>query len=236
LGFGIKIGYNLNDALNTIWTGRGILFPNYTRIERLVDGCIHGVGVIFSLTASVALLASAASSPALDVGALAIYSSGMIAMFVSSACYNLSTAPVPKELFRRFDHAAIYIMIAGSYTPFALIKLNGTAGLTLFVGVWTIAVIGVAMKFAFPRRFEGTSIVFYLAQGWAILLALDPLISSISNFALWLLAVGGITYTIGVAFHLAKQLPFHNAIWHSFVLIAASCHYAAIYETVIPLD
>jgi hemolysin III len=205
-------------------------------MERLADGCIHGVGVVFSLTASVALLASAANSPALDVGALAIYSSGMIAMFMSSACYNLSTTPVQKEFFRRFDHAAIYIMIAGSYTPFALIKINGYSGLALLIAVWTITAIGVAMKFIFPRRFEGASIVLYLAQGWAILLALDPLMSSISNFALWLLTAGGIIYTIGVAFHLAKQLPFHNAIWHSFVLIAASCHYAAIYETIIHLS
>lgn len=209
------------------------MFPNYTRIERLVDGYIHGVGVVFSLAASVALLAAAYNSPALDVGALTIYSSGMIAMFFSSACYNLSTTPGRKEFFRRFDHAAIYVMIAGSYTPFALIKIGGGPGSALLVAVWAIAALGVALEFAFPRRFEGVSIVFYLAQGWAILLAIDPLMSSISNFALGFLAAGGIIYTIGVAFHLAKQLPFHNAIWHGFVLIAASCHYAAVYEAVI---
>jgi hemolysin III len=209
------------------------LFPNYTRIERLVDGYIHGVGVAFSLAASVALLASASNSPALDISALVIYSCGMIAMFFSSACYNLSTTPVRREFFRRFDHAAIYIMIAGSYTPFALVKIGGDPGLALLVAVWTITTLGVALKFAFPRRFEGLSIVFYLTQGWAILLAINPLMSSISNFALWLLTAGGIIYTIGVGFHLSKQLPFHNAIWHGFVLAAASCHYVAIYETII---
>jgi hemolysin III len=209
------------------------LFPNYTRIERLIDGYIHGVGVVFSLAASVVLLVSANNSPAIDIVALAIYSSGMIAMFIGSACYNISTTPVRKEFFRRFDHSAIYIMIAGSYTPFALIKIGGAPGLALLIAVWTITTLGVMLKFAFPRRFEGLSIVFYLAQGWAILLAIDPLMSSISNSALRLLTAGGIIYTIGVGFHLSKQLPFHNAIWHGFVLIAASCHYAAIYEEII---
>jgi hemolysin III len=209
------------------------LFPNYTKTERLVDNCIHGVGVVFSLMASVVLLASANNSPALDRGALLIYSFGMLATFVSSACYNLSNTPVPKELFRRFDHAAIYVMIAGSYTPFALVRIGGASGLALLIAVWTIAAIGVFLKFAFPRRFGGLSIVLYLAQGWAILPAVDPLVSSISNFALRLLLAGGIIYTVGVGFHLSKQLPFHNAIWHGFVLLAASCHYAAIYEAIL---
>jgi hemolysin III len=209
------------------------LFPKYTRIERLIDGYIHGIGVIFSLASSVMLLASARNSSALDIIALAIYSSGMMAMFLSSACYNLSTTPVQKEFFRRFDHAAIYVMIAGSYTPFALSKIGGAPGVALLVAVWTITAIGVTLIFAFPRRFEGAAIVFYLAQGWAILAAIDPLMSSISNFALELLTAGGIIYTIGVGIHLSKQLPFHNAIWHGFVLIAASCHYAAIYESII---
>jgi hemolysin III len=212
---------------------RAYLYPNYTRIERLVDTYIHGVGVVFSLAASVVLLASARNSPTLDVGSLISYSFGMIAMFFTSAFYNISTNPIQKELFRRFDHASIYVMIAGSYTPFALIKIGGAPGLALFSVVWTIAAVGVVLQFAFPRRFDGVSIVFYLAQGWAILLAIDPLMSSISNFALWFLAAGGIIYTVGIVFHLSVQLPFHNAIWHGFVLVAASCHYAAIYEAMI---
>jgi hemolysin III len=212
------------------------LFPSYTRIERIVDGYIHGAGVFFSLAASAALLASASNSSVLNVSALVIYSFGMIATFASSACYNLSSPSAWKELFRRADHAAIFIMIAGTYTPFALVKIGGGSGLALLAFVWTIAVVGVAVKLCFPRRFEGLSIVFYLTQGWAILLTLGPLMSSISNFTLWLLGAGGLIYTIGVAFHLCKQLPFHNAIWHGFVLVAASCHYAAVYEAIIPFS
>lgn len=212
------------------------MFPEYTRIERIVDGYVHAAGVAFSLAASIVLLASANNSPAIDVAALAIYSLGLIAMFTCSACYNLSDRPLRKEFFRQFDHAAIYLMIAGSYTPFALIKIGGGAGMALLVAVWSIAFAGGLVKFCFPRRFEGVSLLFYLAQGWVILFALNPLMSSVSKFALWSLIAGGLIYTVGVVFHLCKQLPFHNAIWHGFVLLAASCHYAAIYEATIPFS
>lgn len=212
------------------------MYPNYTRRERLIDSCIHCVGIIFSLMASAVMLGSANNSPAVNVVALAIYCFGMVAMFVCSACYNLSQEAPHKEIFRRFDHAAIYVMIAGSYTPLALVKIGGTTGTALLATVWTITVLGVVMKFRFPRRFEIASIVFYLTQGWTILFALGPLMSTVSDFGVWLLGAGGVIYTIGVGFHLSKQLPFHNAIWHGFVLIAASCHYAAIYREIIPLS
>jgi hemolysin III len=212
------------------------LHLKYTKTERVVDGCVHAAGIAFSLAASLTLLRSAKNSAAIDVVALSIYSLGMIAMFTCSACYNLSKQPLRKEFFRRFDHTAIYVMIAGSYTPFALIKIGGVEGIALLVIVWSAAVAGGVLKFCFPRRLEGLSIIFYLAQGWAILFVLNPLIASVSHFTLWLLMVGGLIYTIGVVFHLWKQLPFHNAIWHGFVLLAASCHYVAIYEATIPIS
>lgn len=212
------------------------MFPEYTRAERIVDGYVHGVGVAFSIGASVALLASASNSSAAEVAALAIYSLGLIAMFSFSACYNLSDEPLRKEIFRRFDHAAIYVMIAGSYTPFALIKIGGLSGTALLFVVWAIAMVGATFKICFPRRMEALSLVFYVTQGWSILLVLPTLIASVSKLALWLLMAGGLIYTIGIGFHLSKKLPFHNAIWHVFVLLAASCHYAAIYEASIPFS
>jgi hemolysin III len=237
LGSDPDFGYNLACAQRAPHRERSDqLHPEYTRIERIVDGCVHVAGVTFSLMASMALLASASNSPALDVAALTIYSFGLIAMFTFSACYNLSSRPLWKELFRRLDHAAIYVMIAGSYTPFALIKIGGGVGAALLIAVWTVAVGGAAVKFCLPRRLEILSLIFYLVQGWAILFALAPLRSSVSNFVLWLLMAGGIIYTVGLGFHLSKQLPFHNAIWHGFVLLAASCHYAAIYEAAIPFS
>lgn len=209
------------------------MFPNYSRVERLADNCIHGIGVVFSLTASVIILISARYCSAINIIAITIYCFGMVSMFSMSAFYHIFADHNQNQIFRRLDQAAIYVMIAGSYTPFALIKIRGASGLALLIAVWTIAVIGVFLQFAFPRGLDRVSIVLYLAQGWAILLAIDPLMSSISNFALWFLIAGGIIYTVGVVFHLSKQLSFHKAIWHGLVLIAASCHYAAIYEAMI---
>jgi hemolysin III len=212
---------------------RTYLFPNYSRMERLADNCIHGIGVVFSVSASVIILVSARHSPTTNIIALIIYSFGMMIMFFISAMYHISTNHTQKKFLRRLDRSAIYVMIAGSYTPFALIKIGDASGLALLIAVWTIAAIGVFLQIAFPRRLDGASIVLYLAQGWAILLDIDPLMSSISNFALWLLIAGGVIYTVGVVFHLSEQLAFHNAIWHGLVLIAASCHYASIYEAMI---
>jgi hemolysin III len=209
------------------------LHPRYTKNERIVDGCIHGAGILFSLGGTTALLVASRDSPALDIATLTIYSFGMITMFVSSACYNLLENSTHKDLLRRIDHAAIFIMIAGSYTPFALLKMSDSVGLALFSLVWAIAMAGVLIKICSPRRIEGLSIALYLAQGWAILLALNPLISSVSSLTLYLLGVGGVIYTIGVVFHLSDRLPFHNAIWHGLVLLAATCHYVAIYRSVI---
>ena len=149
-------------------------------------------------------------------------------MFFCSAGYHLITWPRLKEVFRRLDHAAIFLMIAGTYTPFVLIKMNNAWGLSLLAVVWAIAVMGVAIKLFVPRFLEGLTVALYLIQGWAVLAAWHPLVTSVPGRALTLLMLGGVLYTIGVVFHLWERLPYQNAIWHGFVLSAASCHFAAV--------
>jgi hemolysin III len=211
------------------------LFPTYSKRERIADAVVHGAGLAFGVAAATALmLTSIGTSPTRDIAGLAVYSAGLIAMFAASAFYNLSREPVLKERLRRLDHAAIFLMIAGSYTPFALIKIGGGTGLALLVAVWGIALFGIVVKLWLPRRLERVSIPLYLAQGWVIIFALGPLIASVPQRSVVLLLAGGCIYTAGVAFHLLQRLPFHNVVWHAFVLGGAISQFLSIYEAVTP--
>ena len=191
------------------------------------------MSVLFSLAAAALLLIGAIGvlPVAIFVG-LIVYSIGLIGMFAASAAYNLVSHVGVKECLRRLDHASIFVMIAGSYTPFALV-VGGIAGHTLLAAVWAIAAAGVAIKLRYPRRFDKLSVLLYLSQGWIVLLALDSITAALSNRALTLLVAGGIVYTVGVAFHLMERLRFHNVIWHIFVLGGAACQFVAIRDAVM---
>jgi hemolysin III len=206
--------------------------PHYGVGERLADGHIHVLGVTASIVGATALLVMASSLPAMSILSLTVYSIGLVAVFSFSAAYNLVSSPLLKAILRRFDHAAIYLKIAATYTPFALVKMSVWPGLGLLALVWAVAAFGLTTKLLFPGRLTRTSYVLYLAQGWAVVIALNPLAAAVSDRALLLLGTGGALYTIGVVFHLWHRLRYHNAIWHAFVLCASSCHYAAVVDAV----
>ena len=207
-----------------------VSFPNYSLGERVADACLHAVGVTASLVAfTVLLVIGVKSDIALWIVSLTIYGLALVAMFSFSAGYHLVVArPRLKEWLRRLDHAAIFLMIAATYTPFVLIEMNTPFGLSLLAVVWIIAAVGVVLQLFAPRYLEGLSVALYLVQGWAVLAALEPLISALPGRVLTLLMAGGVLYTVGVVFHLWERLPYQNAIWHGFVLIAAGCHFAAV--------
>ena len=208
-------------------------FPRYTRAELVADGCIHVTGVTFSLLATAAMMTLAAKVlPAASMLSLGVYAFGLVAVFACSAAYHLvsPTRPQLKAILRRFDHAAIYVKIAGTYTPLALLKMGDAVGLALLGGVWAITAFGATAKLLCPERLVRTSYVLYLAQGWAVVAAFDSLVPAVSSRVLILLVAGGCLYTIGVVFHLWEKLPYHNAIWHGFVLLASGCHFAAIVD------
>jgi hemolysin III len=210
-------------------------FPRYSRAELVADGCIHITGVAFSLLAAAAMLTLAAKAlPAASTASLGVYAFGMVAVFACSAAYNMATParPALKAILRRFDHAAIYVKIAGTYTPLALLKIGDAVGLALLGAVWAITAFGATAKLLWPERLVRTSYVLYLVQGWAVVAAFDSLVPAVSSRVLILLVVGGCLYTVGVVFHLWEKLPYHNAIWHAFVLLASGCHFAAIIEAV----
>ena len=201
----------------------------YTSSERITDSIIHIVGVAAGLIAVTIMLAIAIPSlPTLSIVSLCIYGVAMVAMFSFSAAYHLIRVPRWKGTLRRLDEAAIFLKIAGTYTPFALIKLGGVSGFALLSSVWIIAILGAAAKLMLSTRWDGLAVVLYLILGWAGLFVWQPLAASISSTTLILLAIGGVLYSIGVIFHLWQSLPHQNAIWHLFVLVGTGCHFGAV--------
>lgn len=204
-------------------------FPNYSDRERRADKYIHIAGILFGIAGCAALfLLGALDGDIVLLLSLGLYAVGLMSMLGASALYNLAGQTPRKELLRRIDHAAIYVMIAGSYTPFLLNTIGGSWGLTLLIFVWSAAAAGAAIKLLLPRRLERLSIVFYLALGWTVLVTIGPLVEGMATAGIVLLATGGVLYSIGVVFHLSRRLPYGNAIWHAVVLVAAACHFAAV--------
>ncbi|WP_162917456.1 PAQR family membrane homeostasis protein TrhA [Dongia deserti] len=200
-----------------------------SRRELVADCIIHILGIAGGSIGGATLVALIAMrGDWLEFGALLIYASGMIAMFCCSAAYNFARNSPWRAILRRCDHAAIFVMIAGSYTPFTLLRLDGAWSWGLTSAVWSIAAVGMLMKLSPRHDLRFSSAAPYLLLGWVGLIAIDPLFSSLGWETLALIGLGGALYTIGVLFHVWERLPFQNAIWHAFVLAAASVHYAAV--------
>lgn len=203
--------------------------PLYSLAEELAHAISHGFGLVLSLAGLVALVTAASLvGETRDVVACAVFGVTLVALYAASTLYHSLPPGRAKEVFRRLDHAAIFLLIAGTYTPFALVTIGGDWGLGLFLFVWAVGLVGIGLKLFLPHRFERLSIVAYLVMGWTIIFALGPLLSSASLAGLILLAAGGLLYSVGVIFHLWERLRFQNAIWHGFVVAAAACHFAAV--------
>ena len=206
----------------------------YGRGEQIADRYVHLAGLAAGLVGSTVLVAAAAErARALMIVSVAVYGIGLVCMIGASALYNLAALSRRKEWFRRLDHAAIFLMIAGTYTPFALVRMGGAWGLGIAGFVWLVAITGIALKLLYPHRLEGISTAIYLALSWVIVVAPGPLLAAVPMPAVTLIAIGGLLYSLGVVFHLWKALPYHNAIWHGFVLGAAGCHWVAVLDGVV---
>ena len=198
----------------------------------MVDGVVHSLGTTTSLIAVAVLLCAVIPTRDLpSILAAAIYGTGLIAMLWFSAAYHLTTRPEWKEWFRRCDHAAIFAMIAGTYTPFALIAIGGGIGLGLLGLVWVVAIAGMLLKLLRPGDLGNSSAIPYLALGWIGVPLIGILMTTLTTWTLTLLGVGGLLYSAGVPFHLWTSLPYQNAVWHGFVLVAAGCHFFAVLGT-----
>jgi len=221
-------------ASTSIHAAADVVRWNYDRAELIADGVVHVVGVCGGLVAATVLIVLAAiyASP-LDVAVVSVYVAGLLTMLVLSATYNLWPVSRAKWVLRRFDHSAIYVLIAATYTPFIMGVKDSVFAVALLIGVWCVAIVGIVLKLALPGRFDRLSVGLYLAMGWSGLMLYDAVVKALPAMALWFVAAGGVLYTFGVIFHAWQRLRFQNAIWHGFVLLGAACHYTAVLDLVL---
>ena len=195
----------------------------------------HGLGAALSAAGLVVLVTlSSLRGDAWRIAATAIFGATLVLLYASSTLYHSFRDERTKRLLRKFDHAAIFLLIAGTYTPFLLVNLRGPWGWSLFGVIWALAVAGVALKFRFTGRFRVGSTLLYIGMGWLVVIALRPMQGAVPAAALWLLLAGGLCYTVGTVFYLWKRLPYHHAVWHLFVLGGSACHFFSVYAAVIP--
>lgn len=206
---------------------------NYDRTELIADGVVHVTGVCLGLVAAVVLIVlTSVYATAADVAVVSVYVAGLLAMLVLSATYNLWPVSRTKWVLRRFDHSAIYLLIAATYTPFIMELKHSYFAVALLIGVWCVAISGIVLKLARPGRYDRLAVGLYLALGWSGVMLYDA-VAALPALALWCIVAGGLLYSFGVIFHAWQRLRFQNAIWHGFVLLGAACHYTAILDLVL---
>jgi len=221
-------------ASTSLHAAAGAMHWNYDRAELIADGIVHAVGVCFGLIAATVLIVlTAVYATALDIVAVSVYVAGLLAMLVLSATYNLWPVSRAKWVLRRFDHAAIYILIAATYTPVIMQVKDSVFAIALLIGVWCVAIVGVVLKLVLPGRFDRLAVGLFLAMGWSGIMLYDSVVAALPTMALWFVVAGGVLYSLGVVFHAWQRLRFQNVIWHCFVLLGAACHYTAVLDVVL---
>lgn len=203
----------------------------YSALEEWLNSLSHGVGLIIAVIGLVFMLVRA--DTVLSVTASAIYGTTLILMFLSSTIYHATSHQAAKSILKLFDHSAIYLLIAGTYTPLTLLVIGGPLGIGATVFIWLFAIAGVAFKLIAKHRYPKVSVITYLVMGWFAIGLIYPLYHAMPGAGLWLIVAGGICYSVGVLFYIAKNTRFTHAIWHLFVIGGCCCHYFSIYYYVL---
>ncbi|HMQ32887.1 MAG TPA: hemolysin III family protein [Chloroflexaceae bacterium] len=202
--------------------------------EEAANTLTHGAGAVSSAAGGATLVALAAQGDVWQFASAAIYSLSMVLLYVASTLFHWEEEPVAKRRFEVFDHCAIYIAIAGTYTPFLLVTLRDGVGGPMLAVIWTLAAAGVAFKLVFATRFRLCSTLCYIAMGWLIVLVGAPMFQALPTVATLLLVVGGLAYTVGTYFFYHERFPYTHTIWHLFVLLGSACHFVAVATQVVP--
>lgn len=209
--------------------------PIYSLSEEIAHALTHGLGLVASVGGLVTLVAAAwLRGDAWHIAGGSIFGATLVLLYASSTLYHGSRSPRVKRLFQRFDHAAIFLLIAGTYTPYTLVTLGGRWGWSMFGVTWGLAIVGILLETISRGRLRRLQLVMYLALGWIIVIAARPLVQSLSTGGLALLMAGGLFYTLGVTFFVWRRLRFHHAVWHVFVLGGSICHFFSVLLYVIP--
>ena len=209
----------------------------YPAAEERLNIISHGLGFVLSVVALVMLILKAQKlGESRHLVSFIIFGASMVLVYAASTFYHSAKTHRLRIRLNILDHAAIYILIAGTYTPFALVTLNGITGWTLLWVVWGMALVGVILKLFYAGRYQLLSTIMYVAMGWLIIFAINPLINNLSTPGLWWLFAGGISYTIGAILFMQKKIPFNHAIFHIFVLLGTFAHFVSIYFYILPSE
>lgn len=206
----------------------------YTLGDLLANAITHGVGAVFAIAGAVYLIARSTRGTAWTVVSCSVYGTGLVLVYLCSTLYHSLVRTRAQHVFRVLDHAAIYLLIAGTYTPFTLVSLHGPLGWVLFGVVWGLAIAGVVFKSLATGKFAIASATIYLLMGWFIVLAARPLLHAISWHGMMWIAAGGLAYTAGIAFFAFDRVHYFHALWHLFVLAGSVAHYCAVLFYVVP--
>lgn len=207
-----------------------------TNLEEILNAVTHGVGAFFALIGLGVLTAAAyINGGAWHLLSFSIYGISLVLLYLSSTLYHSFSNERTKYILKIVDHAAIYVLIAGNYTPFTLIPLHGTMGWTIFSIIWGLAIIGIVFKVFFVKRFKILSTLTYLLMGWFAVVMIKPLLAALPIEGIYWLIAGGLCYTVGAVFYLAHKIPYNHAIWHLFVLAGSIAHYVAVLRYVLPI-
>lgn len=205
-------------------------------MEEILNAVTHGVGALLAALGLVVLTVAACTYGSVwHIVSFSMYGSSLVLLYLASTLYHSFTGTKIKHIFKIFDHAAIYLLIAGTYTPFTLVLLHGVLGWTIFGVIWSLAVVGVILTIFFVQRFKLLSTLCYLGMGWLILVCLKPLAAALPAAGMGWLIAGGIFYTVGAIFYLCQRLPYNHAVWHLFVLAGSASHFITIYFYVLPV-
>jgi hemolysin III len=214
---------------------QGSPLPNaYSLREEIAHGVTHGLGTGLALAGLAGLVAVGRHRGSWCLAGDTIFGVTLVLLYLASTLYHSIPSPRAKPILRALDHSAIYLLIAGTYTPFTLVNLRGPEGFALLGLVWFLAIAGILWKALATGRYPVFSIALYLGMGWSILLVVKPLVHSVERGGIALLVAGGLTYTAGIVFYLWRRLPYHHAVWHLFVLAGSICHYFAVLLYVLP--
>ena len=202
--------------------------------DEIASALTHGLGAVAALAGGAVLITLAAiHGDAWQLGASIVFGITLLLLYTASTLYHAIQHPVAKGRLKVFDHCAIYLLIAGSYTPFTLIGLRGAWGYSLFAAIWTIAIAGVIFKLFYTGRFKLLSTIIYIVMGWLVIIAIKPLLTSLDAWTLGCLLAGGVFYTLGTYFYHRESIRYSHAIWHLFVIAGSVCHYIAVTEQVL---
>lgn len=203
----------------------------YSLSEEIANSVSHGLGLVLSIVGLVLLLVNAAEMRASAVAIISysLYGGSMILLFLASTLYHAVPHAGAKRWLKLFDHCAIYLLIAGTYTPFLLVGLDSPLARGLMVVIWGLALVGILFKLTIGHRFKMLSVMTYLIMGWLSLVVIYQMVIKLPPGSVTLLAAGGIIYSLGVIFYISKRIPYNHAIWHGFVLGGSACHFFAIY-------